>query len=71
MTKKRERKLTITQQIMWTATEKLTKHQNDVTRKNYTRPFKLYVKFCREAFDCINFEEYGMKLKITKCIKIY
>lgn len=57
MSKKRERKLTITQQIMQTATEKLAKYQNDVTRKTYTRQFKLYVKFCRENFNCRNFEE--------------
>jgi integrase len=57
MSKKRERKLTITQQIIQTATEKLAKYQNDVTRKTYTRQFKLYVKFCRENFNCRNFEE--------------
>ena len=59
MAKKRERKLTITQQIMQTAIEKLAKYQNDVTRKIYTRQFKSYVKFCRENFNCRNFEECG------------
>ena len=57
MAKKRIRKLTITQQIMQTATEKLAKYQNDVTRKTYTRQFKLYVRFCRENYNCRNFEE--------------
>ena len=57
MSKKRVRKLTITQQIMQTAIEKLKKYQNDATRKNYTRQFKLYVKFCREQFDCKTFGE--------------
>ena len=57
MAKKRIRKLTITQQIMQTAMEKLAKYQNDVTRKTYTRQFKLYVRFCRENYNCRNFEE--------------
>ena len=57
MAKKRERKLTITQQIMQTAIEKLAKYQNDVTRKTYTRQFKSYVKFCRENFNVRTFED--------------
>ena len=57
MAKKRERKLTITQQIMQTAIEKLAKYQNDVTRKMYTRQFKSYVKFCREHFNVRTFED--------------
>ena len=57
MSKKRERKLTITQQIMKTAIDKLAKYQNDVTRKTYTRQFKLYAKFCREHFDVRTFED--------------
>ena len=57
MAKKRIRKLTITQQIMQTATEKLAKYQNDVTRKMYTCQFKSYVKFCREHFNVRTFED--------------
>ena len=57
MAKKRERKLTVTQQIMQTAIDKLQKYENDVTRKTYTRQFKLFAKFCRETFNCRNFEE--------------
>ena len=57
MAKKRERKLTITQQIMQTAIEKLAKYQNDVTRKMYTCQFKSYVKFCREHFNVRTFED--------------
>ena len=56
MSKKRIRKLTVTQQIMAVATEKLAKYQHDVTRKMYTRQFKLYIKFCREYFDCRTFD---------------
>ena len=55
MAKKRIRKLTVTQQIMQTAKEKLKKYENDVTRKNYTRQVKRYVKFCREKFDSKTF----------------
>ena len=56
MSKKRVRKPTITQQIMAVATEKLAKYQHDVTRKMYTRQFKLYIKFCREYFYCRTFD---------------
>jgi hypothetical protein len=35
----------------------LQKYENDVTRKTYTRQFKLFVKFCREIYDCKNFDE--------------
>lgn len=56
MPKKRIRNPTITQQIMAVATEKLAKYQHDVTRKMYTRQFKLYIKFCREYFDCRTFD---------------
>lgn len=57
MAKKRERKLTITQQIMQTAIEKLQKYQHDVTRKQYTKQMKLYVQFCREQFNAHSFED--------------
>ena len=56
MAKKRERKLTITQQIMQTAIEKLAKYQNDVTRKTYLRQAKQYIKFCREHFNVRTFD---------------
>lgn len=57
MAKKRIRKPTITQQIMQPAIEKLQKYQHDVTRKQYTKQMKLYVKFCRELFDARTFED--------------
>ena len=57
MAKKRVRKLSITQQIMQTAIEKLQKYQHDVTRKQYTKQMKLYVKFCRENFNSKSFED--------------
>ena len=57
MAKKRIRKLTITQQIMQPALEKLAKYQHDLTRKQYIREIKRYVKFCREHFDSRTFSE--------------
>ena len=57
MAKKRIRKLTVTQEIMQMAIEKLAKYQNDVTRKTYARQFKSYVKFCRENFNVRTFED--------------
>lgn len=57
MAKKRVRKLSITQQIMQPAIEKLQRYQHDVTRKQYTKQMKLYVKFCRENFYSKSFEE--------------
>ena len=56
MAKKRVRKLSITQQIMQTAIEKLQKYQHDVTRKQYIKQMKLFVKFCRENFNSKSFE---------------
>ena len=57
MSKKRIRKPTITQQIMQPALEKLAKYQHDLTRKQYIREIKRYVKFCREHFDSRTFSE--------------
>lgn len=56
---KRVRKLTVTQQIMQTATEKLQKYGHDVTRKSYIRQVKRYIKFCREHYDSKTFEDCG------------
>ena len=57
MAKKRIRNLSITQQIMQKAIEKLQKYQHDVTRKQYIKQMKLYVQFCREHFNARSFEE--------------
>ena len=60
---KRVRKLTVTQQIMQTATEKLQKYGHDVTRKSYIRHVKRYIKFCREHYDCKTFEDCGTHIQ--------
>ena len=56
MSKRRIRKLTITQEIMKIVVEKLQKYEHDITRKTYTRQVKKYIKFCREHFDSRNFD---------------
>lgn len=56
MSKRRIRKLTITQEIMKIVVEKLQKYEHDITRKTYTRQVKQYIKFCREHFDCKTFD---------------
>lgn len=57
MGKRRERKPTITQQIMAVVYDKLASHEHDLTRKQYGRQVKQYIKFCREQYDCKSFED--------------
>ena len=57
MGKRRERKQTITQQIMAVVYDKLASHEHDLTRKQYARQTKQFVKFCRENFNARTFEE--------------
>ena len=57
MGKRRERKPTITQQIMAVVYTKLESHEHDLTRKQYARQTKQYIKFCRENFNVRAFEE--------------
>ena len=37
--------------------QKLSTHAHDLTRKQYRRQVKQYVRFCREQFGCRSFEE--------------
>lgn len=57
MAKKRIRKPTITQEILSSAAKHLQKYQHDLTRKQYLRDVKRYVKFCREHFDSRTFDD--------------
>lgn len=57
MAKKKVRKLTVTQEIMQSVFEKLEKYTHDVTRKQYARQIKLYIKFCRESYNVRSFDE--------------
>ena len=63
MGKKRERKQTITQQIMQQVYLKLETHEHDLTRKQYARQTKQFVKFCREQFNCRTFEECALHIQ--------
>ena len=53
---KRKRK-SVTQQIMQDAIRILDKYQHDLTRQQYIRDFKRFVKYCREKHNCRNLEE--------------
>lgn len=53
----KKKRLSITQQIMAVAIEKLNTKQNDITRKAYIRNTKKYIYFCRENFNCKSYEE--------------
>ncbi len=53
----KKKRLSISQQIMAVALEKLNKQNNDVTRKAYIRNTKKYIYFCRENFNCKSYEE--------------
>lgn len=63
MGKRRERKPTITQQIMQQVYDKLQTHEHDLTRKQYGRQTKQYIKFCREQYNCKAFEECAMHIQ--------
>lgn len=53
---KKKRK-SVTQQIMQEAIKILNKHQHDITRQQYIRDFKRFVKYCREKHNCRNLAE--------------
>lgn len=57
MGKKRKRKSTITQQIMQSVYAKLESYDHDLTRKQYAKQTKQYIRFCREKFNVHSFEE--------------
>ena len=53
----RVKKQTVTQQIMAQVRERHAGRAHDISRKQYVRDTKKYVKFCRESFDCKSFAE--------------
>lgn len=63
MARKRERKQTIAQQIMAVVYAKLESHEHDLTRKQYARQTKQFIKFCRERFNCRSFEECALYIQ--------
>lgn len=63
MGKRRERKQTITQQIMAVVYTKLESHEHDLTRTQYARQTKQYIKFCREQYNCKSLEECAIHIQ--------
>ena len=63
MGKKRDRRQTITQKIMQQVYDRLKIHEHDLTRKQYARQTKQFVKFCREQFNCRTFEECALHIQ--------
>ena len=63
MSKKRVRKQTVTQQIMQKVYALLESHEHDLTRKQYARQVKQYIKYCREQFDARSFEECSIHIQ--------
>ena len=53
----RNRKPTITQKIMMDVAQTQKERSHDLSRKQYVRDAKRFVKYCREAFDSRTFEE--------------
>ena len=48
---KRQKRISVTQKIWLEAKERINKHENNITRKNYTLWFRYYLKFARENFN--------------------
>ena len=53
----RNRKESITQEIMHRVAERLKSKTHNLTRKQYARHVRRYIRFCRERFNCHTFEE--------------
>lgn len=53
----RQRKLTVTQEIMAEVIDTQRGREHDLSRKQYIRDAKRFVKFCRERFDSRTLEE--------------
>ena len=49
---KKQRRLSVTQQIMVEVKESLNRYQHDLTRQQYTRNMKYFVQYCREKHNC-------------------
>lgn len=53
----RQRKLTVTQEIMAQVIDTQSDREHDLSRNQYIRDAKRFVKFCRESFDSRTLEE--------------
>lgn len=54
---KKQRRLSVTQQIMIEVKESLNRYQHDLTRQQYTRNMKYFVQYCRTVHDCRTLDE--------------
>lgn len=54
---KKQRRLSVTQQIMVEVRESLNRYQHDLTRQQYTRNMKYFVQYCREEHNCRTLDE--------------
>ena len=54
---KKQRRLSVTQQIMAEVKDSLNRYQHDLTRQQYTRNMKYFVQYCREFHDCRTLDE--------------
>ena len=54
---KKNRRKSVTQQIMTEAVKELNKHQHDLTRQQYVRDFKRFVVYCRQLHNVRNLGE--------------
>ena len=72
---KKNRRKSVTQQIMTEAVKELNKHQHDLTRQQYIRDFKRFVVYCRQLHNVRNLgeckkyiQEYADYLSDEKCL---
>ena len=54
---KKQRKLSVTQQIMVEVKESLNRYQHDLTRQQYTRNMKYFVQYCRQQHNVRTLDE--------------
>ena len=54
---KKQRKLSVTQQIMIDVKDSLSRYNHDLTRMQYTRNMKYFVQYCRTEHNCRTLEE--------------
>lgn len=52
-----KRRVSISQKIINEVREKFNKYSNNLTKKQYLKNFKRFIKYCREKYDCRTFDE--------------
>lgn len=54
---KKPKRLSVTQQIMVDVKDSLSRHNHDLTRKQYIRNMKYFVQYCRSEHNCRSLDE--------------